>query len=73
LWALHKDSDHSTTWKPETRSKDTKKQVSYSTDTKKSDDNEPAITVNKKLLANAKAYLANFSNSDFQAGGTTGP
>ena len=73
LWALHKDADHSTTWKPETRSKDTKKQVSYSTDTKKSDDDEPAMTVNKKLLANAKAYLANFSNSDFQAGGTTGP
>jgi hypothetical protein len=67
LWALHKESDHRDNFKPASsqsnKKKDGGKEVSFSTDTKQSDD-EPSIQVNKQLLTNAKAYLAQF-NKDF--------
>jgi hypothetical protein len=71
LWALHKESDHKDDFKSKSKEKKDKKQVSFSTDTKQSDA-EPAISVSKNLLSNAKAYLAQFNNSDFQDGGASG-
>jgi hypothetical protein len=66
LWALHKESEH----RDYNKKSKSGKEVSFSTDTK-SDDGEPAIQVNKQLLTNAKAYLAQF-NSDFREGGPSG-
>jgi hypothetical protein len=66
LWALHKESEHKDFCKKSKGGKE----VSFSADTK-SDNGEPAIQVNKQLLTNAKAYLAQF-NSDFCEGGPSG-
>jgi hypothetical protein len=71
LWALHKESDHRDNFQFKSKEKKDAKQVSFSTDTKQSDD-EPAISVSKNLLSNAKAYLAQFNSSDFQDGGASG-
>lgn len=68
-WVLHKESDHKDF---KSKSKKEGKEVSFSADTKSDDGNEPAIKVNKQLLTNAKAYLAQF-NQDFQGGGASGP
>jgi hypothetical protein len=72
LWALHKESEHKDFFKSKSKDKKEGKEVSFSTDTKQSDGNEPAIKVNKQLLSNAKAYLAQFSDQDFCGGGTSG-
>ena len=74
LWTFHKV--HNSNFVPKTgkpgNSKDEKKDksVSFAKGTKKSDDGEPSITVNKELLQNAKSYLARVK--DFQKGGTQG-
>jgi hypothetical protein len=67
LWALHKESDHKDDFKFESKEEKDMKQLSFSTDTKQSDA-EPAISVSKNLLSNAKAYLAQFNHQDFQNG-----
>jgi hypothetical protein len=77
MWALHKT--HDTNFNPRSSKKDDKKSVSFSDNTKDSNNNdatktnessEPSIKVNKELLKNARAYLARCK--DFQEGGTQG-
>ena len=68
MWVLHKESEHKDNFKQapsgKGKGKDKKK------DTFNSDDG-PSIQINKKLLDNAKSYLAAL-NSDFQQGGVSG-
>jgi hypothetical protein len=81
MWALHKESEHkhdfrSDTFKKGNGDKATKK-VSFAaavTEGKQTsndivEEDEPKIQVNKNLLTNAKAYLAQFQ--DFQDGGSS--
>ena len=66
-WVLHAPSDQNSSWKPPTRTSDSdNKKVSFASEAKSSDG--PSVQVNKSLLKNAKAYLAQFP--DFQNGGT---
>ena len=71
MWALHEKHSDEYKYDP-TKKKGTKenKKVSFATDTTSEDESkeEPAIKVNKNLLTNAKAYLAQFQ--DFQTGGS---
>ena len=72
MWALHKESEHRDDFKNKKKGgndnkKDTKKEVTFSTDTK-TVDGGPAVQVSKSLLKNAKAYLAQYQ--DFREGGS---
>ena len=71
MWVLHKEHDESYRPKMNAANKSTSsdnKAVSYASDTK--DHDGPTIKVNKTLLKNAKAYIAQFK--DFQEGGAQG-
>jgi hypothetical protein len=69
MWVLHKESDHTDNYANKSKgNKKDKKKVSWSTETSTDSDYEPAIQVNKSLLNNAKAYLAQYQ--DFHNGGT---
>ena len=84
MWCKHLTKDHKDDWKPpkQTEKPDPKKKVAFQTGTTEddttdlaaststSDSKEPEIKINKDLLKNCKAYLAQFS--DFQEGGTQG-
>jgi hypothetical protein len=76
MWALHNDAAHKTDFKsdtPKTNQEKEKKKVTFAAavigDKKTDDDSGPKIQVNKNLLTNAKAYLAQFQ--DFQDGGSS--
>ena len=74
LWALHKVVEHKSdfSYKEQRMKKKGEKQVSFSTDTKSGEDDGPEIKVNKNLISNAKAYLAQHGHTDFQKGGANG-
>jgi hypothetical protein len=81
MWALHKESEHTNNFRGNNKQKDAtgSKSVRFTNNTKSNKDDStsdsesdgtPSIKVNKELLKNAKAYLAQFK--DFQEGGTQG-
>jgi hypothetical protein len=78
MWALHKESEHKFDFKSDNSKQGNgekdKKKVSFAaavTDGEEPNevDGEPKIQVNKSLLTNAKAYLAQFQ--DFPDGGSS--
>ena len=69
MWALHETHSDDYKFDPTKKWGKEKKKVTFVTDTVPDDKSkEPVIKVNKNLLTNAKAYLAQFQ--DFQVGGS---
>lgn len=65
MWAMHEEKDHKDGYSRRTQNKasDDKSKAS-SSDGK--GDSDPTVKVNQKLLSNAKYYLAQFEDQDFQ-------
>jgi hypothetical protein len=71
MWALHTTDQHSSNYKaPSSPGRSEKREKTVTFESPKSSSDEPSIKIKKNLLTNAKAYLAQFTDQDFQEGGS---
>lgn len=67
MWALHKEDEHKSGFKPPSKSdKSTKDDKKDSDKEDKEDKDTASVKVKSDLLKNAKSYLAQFEEQDFQ-------